>query len=216
MNREAARHVDKAVGYIERGEGFYRKAAEEIVAAQKADPTLSNREIGEHFERSATWVRDLVRWITTSQSTAPTPYSGQADAVNLRKTKQMLREAPMEQVEQIVSSLPKSRQLAIAAAAGDRYATARQEHDEREARLTPAERREREQAGERLTRPVRQAAAGFTTLGISGHLEQAAEELNELNADASLTPKAMKPITRAHEAWVAAYEFAMQLVGDER
>lgn len=122
----------------------------------------------------------------------------------------------MEQVEQIVSSLPKSRQLAIAAAAGDRYATARQEHDEREARLTPAERREREQAGERLTRPVRQAAAGFTTLGISGHLEQAAEELNELNADASLTPKAMKPITRAHEAWVAAYEFAMQLVGDER
>lgn len=208
MNREAERHLTKAEGYLAKGEDWYRKAAEEIIAAQTADPTVSNREIGERFGRSATWVRELVRWSTTSPSSAqPTPYSGQADAINLRKTKQMLREAPLEQVEQIVGSLPKERQQAIAAAAGHGYLQAQQERAER--RNDDAPRDTRRQA-------TAQAVTTFAALGITGHLEQATEELRELTADASLTPTAMRGIERAHTAWVEALDFARAMTGEER
>lgn len=214
MNREAERHIDKAVSHVERGETYYGKAADEIIAAQQADPTLSNREIGERMGRSRDWVRELVRWRTTDASSRhPSPYSGQADSINLRKTKQVLREAPLEQVEQIVESLPRERQQAIAAAAGDAYLGARQQHDEHERSLTRDERREREQAGEQLARPARRAVGDFASLGIAEHLEQAVEELHELVADASLTPAALARIERAYEALTEALTFARELVG---
>jgi hypothetical protein len=74
MNRKASKHLDKAVEYVAKGDEFYAKAADEILAAQKADSTLSNREIGERFDHSEAWVRELVRW-RTSSTTSRTPYS---------------------------------------------------------------------------------------------------------------------------------------------
>lgn len=217
MNRAAERHIDKAAGYIEKGEGYYARAADEIVAAQAADTTVSNREIGERFGRSKDWVRQLVLWRTTGDSSRqPTPFSGQADAINLRKTRQMLREAPLEQVERMVAALPRARQVAIAAAAGDAYSKARQDHEDRERQRPEQERRAQDQAREQISRPVRQAAAGFTSLGIVGHLEQAAEELRELTADASLTPAVMREIERADAAWREAFDFARALAGGDQ
>ena len=74
MNAAAERHLAKAEGYLTRGESFYHRAVEEIVAAQTADSTLSNREIGKRFDRSEAWVRKLVQW-HTSGSTSISPYS---------------------------------------------------------------------------------------------------------------------------------------------
>lgn len=71
MNKQAERHLIKAEGYLMRGDEFHRKAAAEIVLAQKADPTLSGREIGERFGRSRKWVEALVAWHTTGQPDAP-------------------------------------------------------------------------------------------------------------------------------------------------
>lgn len=48
--------------------GFH---AEEIIAAQKADPQLSNREIGEFFGHGAAWVTKIVQWSTSVCPGAP-------------------------------------------------------------------------------------------------------------------------------------------------
>lgn len=138
----------------------------------------------------------------------------QRAGMDASKARKVLRDAPLEQVEQLVAGLPAERQQAIAAAAGHGYLKARQEQDEQERRRTPAERREREQARESLTRPIRQATGGFASLGIVGHLEQATEELRELNADASLTPQATRKIGRALDEFVTEFNFAKAMLGE--
>jgi len=112
MNRAAQKHLDQAGTYLDKGEEFYRKAAEEIIAAQQADPTLSNREIGEQFDRSGDWVRDLVRWATSAESSRqPTPYSGPevARQVTRRKVRQVLREADPDELTEVLKDLPPER-----------------------------------------------------------------------------------------------------------
>lgn len=119
MNERAERHLVRAEKHLARGDEFYGKAADEIIAAQEADPQLSQREIGERFGRSARWVRDLVQWRTSGEST-PTPWKGERSTaeLNAMATRKVLRESPLEQVEQIISGLPEERQQAVAAAAG--------------------------------------------------------------------------------------------------
>jgi hypothetical protein len=153
-----------------------------------------------------------VQW-NASSGTDEAPFAEPSEKAVVRHTKQLLRDAPLEQIEQVVASLPRERQQALAAAAGHGYAKARQEYDERERNLTEAEKREREDARESLTRPVRQAVADFASLGIVGHLEQATDELRELTADASLTPQVVRRIERADDAWREALDFAKALVG---
>ena len=136
-----------------------------------------------------------------------TPTGFQA-ASDRRVARRILESEPLEQVEQMIAGLPPERKKAIAAAAGHGYLGARQERDEAEARRTPAERREAELAGEELARPARQAVAGFASLGIVGHLEQATDELDELIGDASLTPDALRAIARADARWRERLELA--------
>lgn len=71
-------HLARARDYLARGEEFYARAADEIIAAQKDDPTLSGREVARRLERSETWVRTLVQWRTSAQDPAqhPRPFSG--------------------------------------------------------------------------------------------------------------------------------------------
>jgi hypothetical protein len=212
MNKEAVRHLDKAAGFIAKGEAFYRKAVEEIRAAQQADPTLTQRQIGKAMGRSDTWVGDILQW--DDQGAPRSPWAGSGPRKAASHTRTVLREAPLEQVEQIIAALPKERQQAIAAAAGHEYLKARQEQDEAERHRTPAEVRERLEARESLTKPVRQAVGGFASLGIVGHLEQATEELRELNADASLTPQAANKIERALDAFTTEFTFARAMLGE--
>jgi hypothetical protein len=97
MNKSAEKHLAAARDYVSRGdefgrkrEEFYRKAAEEIIAAQKADPTLSNREAGEFVGYSADWVRDIVNRRTNDEPLA-SPWAHQTVAKQERAAKKMLR-----------------------------------------------------------------------------------------------------------------------------
>src|SRR5262245_50848232 len=110
MNQQAERHLVKAESFLAKGDAWYERAADEIIAAQEADTTLSYREIGRWFDRSHTWAQTLVTW-RTSGSTSGTPFArGKTGDPAVSETKKLLREAPLEQVERIISSLPRERQ----------------------------------------------------------------------------------------------------------
>jgi hypothetical protein len=213
MTSEAQKHLDKAAKLLARGDNFYAQAADEIVAAQKSDSTLSNREIGATFGKSESWVRQLVTWRTSPSSSTPSPYAGQAEEINVRKTKQMLREAPLEQVEQIISSLPEDRKLAVAAAAGSGYHRERLKENERVKNLTPAEKKEIEAARAGITDPIDKALGGFTALGIVGHIEQATEDLSEMVANGAVTAESIYRIDQAHDLFVTELEVAKAMAG---
>ncbi len=124
MNTQATKHLSQAASFVAKGTEFYRKAAEEIVAAQKADSTLSNRQAGEYIGEiargesySENWVRGIVRWRTSSQEPADTPWAFDTPRRQADMTKQILREAPLEQIEQIIDQLPADRRVEIAEAA---------------------------------------------------------------------------------------------------
>lgn len=222
MNVQAEKHLAKAADYFVRGEQFYRKAVKEIQAAQEADPTLSYREIGDFIGRrirgeaySSRWVGDVVRWGTSEESTRPpTPWTGERPTAELNRmaTKKVLREAPMEQVERIISELPPERQQQVAAAAGHSYHKARVEHDGRERDLSPRERQERE-AGKQQTRELAGALLQpLSVMAIEDHLDQAREDLNELVADHSVTTEGLEKIIRSWMAFTTELRVAAAMV----
>lgn len=217
MNKDAEKHLDKAQTYLGKGEEFYRKAAGEIESAKLADPTLSYTEIGDRLGRSKSWVQRIVAFGKSPANavSSSTPWEDH-QAINLRKTKQLLREAPLEQVEQMIAELPKERQTAIRAAAGDGYSKARQAEDERVKNLTPSERKEIEAAQEGIGESTRKALASFTTLGVVGHLEQATEDLEGMISEQVLTPESVYRIEQAHERFVTELEVARGMAGLEQ
>jgi len=215
MTSDAEKHLVKAERLLAKGDGFYAQAADEIIAAQQADPTLSNREIGERFGRSRQWVRILVAWRTSGTSSLPTPYAGEADAINVRKTKQILREAPLEQVEQIVASLPKERQTAILAAAGGGYEKARQAENERVKNLTPAQKKEIEAAQGEITAPFHRALGPMTAQRVVNHIDQATDGVKELISNNALTKEAYTEIQEALTRFHTELDVALAMAGLE-
>jgi hypothetical protein len=199
MNVQAERHLAKAEGYLAKGEGWYRKAAVEMRAAKNEGATWV--ELGDRLGKSKSWCEKIVAWAESpaGDASAPTPFAEPGrETTDVRGAKRVLAEAPLEQIEQIISGLSKERQQAIGAAAGHGYLAARQTYDETERNLTPAEKQEREAASESLTQKVREATGGFLSLGIAGHLEQATEELRELD---SPTQESMRIILAADADW---------------
>jgi uncharacterized protein (UPF0335 family) len=213
MTNEAQRHLIKAMKLLAKGDGFYAQAADEIIAAQKADPTLTNKQIGATFGRSRDWVRILVAWRTTDEAPR-TPFSEpKRESPDVRGTKRILREAPLEQVEQIIESLPEDRKLAVAAAAGSGYHRERLKENERVKNLTPAEKKEIEAAKAGITDPIDKALGGFTALGIVGHIEQATEDLSEMVANSAVTAESIYRIDQAHDLFVTELEVARAMAG---
>ncbi len=131
------------------------------------------------------------------------------------RTKRTLMDAPLEQIERIIDQLPSERKQAVAAAAGHSYLKARQDYDDGERQIGGDERKKRDEAQEQMTRRLRDATSGFTTMGIVGHLGQATEELRELNADSSVTSEAAEKIEAAIQAFLAEFRFAQQMLGME-
>ena len=216
MNREAEKHLDKAVKLFAKGDSFYGQAADEIIAAQKSDPKLTKAEAGRRIGRSREWVGKVVSW-RQDEGSAPTPFAEPGrDTPDVRGAKRILAEAPMEQVEQMVAALPKERQQKIAAAADPTgYAAARVAENERVKSQTPAERKEIEAAKEAIGGPVRQAVASFTTLGVVGHLEQATEDLAEMISEQTVTAESIYRITEAHARFATELEVARAMAGLE-
>lgn len=216
MNAAAERHIAKAEGYLAKGEEFYLKAAAEIVAAKKADTTLSNREIGKRFGRSEPWVRKIVAWATTSSDRrGPAPYADDSADRPVRAARQVLREAPLEQIEQIISELPANRRQAILASAGSDYHRERERQDEKERFLSDRERKEREATGAAIDTHTQKLMGGFTSLSISGHIDQATEELHELVSSHALTKETWQPIDLSIDALLEEAAVAAAMVGLE-
>lgn len=214
MNRAAERHLDRAEKFIAKGTEAWRKAAEEILAARDADPKLTMAKVGERLGHGESWVQRILKW-ANSDSELPTPFTGDSPGVAARHARQVLRDAPMEQVEQLIGDLPFERQQAVAAAAGDRYAKVRQEADERERRMTPAQHKEREAAAETVRQASADALAGFHGLGIVADLEHATELLAEMIAGGTVTTVVLQKVDAALAAFLDEYRVAQAMAGEE-
>lgn len=109
MNKQAEKHLAKAKDYVARGEDFYRKAAEEIIAAQKAEPTLTLREVDRRMSWYPGKAGHIVRWLTSGADHAPHGGPRQDEAQTKSRTRKMLREAPPEQIAELLAE-PEIRQ----------------------------------------------------------------------------------------------------------
>ena len=216
MNQQAERHLVRATSLFDKGDSYYEKAVDEILAAQEADPTLSNREAGAWFGRSEKWVRDIVRWRTTSSPETNVDWNRGSHATTAEieeGARKLLATAPLEQVERIVQDLPRNRQKAIGAAAGHSYLKARQEEDEREARLTPAQRKEREAQRASTHTAVGKMMSGFNAFGIVNHLEAAAEILKEMIEATSVTPEVVEAVEKGLLVFLTEFRVARGVAG---
>jgi DNA-binding transcriptional MerR regulator len=211
MNRTAERHVTKAKGYLAKGDEFYGKAADEMIAAQKADPTLSYKALAAEFDHGAEWARRLVAWRTNASYTMP--FSEPKGGVATRHAKAVLKDAPLEQIETILDQLPRERRQAIGAAAKEAWMSTRQERDERIARRTPEERREVEQAQATVDASMRRVTGGLSASMVVSDLDGATDELKEMAERGELTPDVMRLIDEAHDRFVKELEFAKALIG---
>lgn len=111
MNKQAEQYCAKAKDYLAKGDQFYRKAKPEIQAAYQV-PGTRQEDIAKYLGRSVTWVQDVIAW-----NGEGTLYGKDTEARQRRQTSQTLREASVEQVEQIIDQLPAERRVEIAEAA---------------------------------------------------------------------------------------------------
>ena len=109
MNTEAKQHLAKAKEYADRGEQFYRMAAEQMIAARQAEP-LTWKQIAEVIGRSASWCSRVVSWheeYPDSDSLVPVPKTfytqekGESD--KRQRAQSVLRDAPAEQIADMLS-----------------------------------------------------------------------------------------------------------------
>lgn len=125
-------HLALAKEYIAKGEDFYRRAADEIIAARDEDPTLGWGRIARLVGKSETWCRDIVRWRTNPQG-PDSPYGGdeQNEARYERHVKTVLKDP--ERRERAISDLPTEQVEEIIEQAHnvvvDRVRAQRAEHD---------------------------------------------------------------------------------------
>jgi hypothetical protein len=68
VTTEAQRHLARAKRYVASADQNYRRAAEEIIAARDADPSLSLRAIDRALGKSNGYSGALVRWYTAGGS----------------------------------------------------------------------------------------------------------------------------------------------------
>lgn len=115
MNQAAQEHLTKAHDYIGQGNSFYAKAADEIIAAQKADSTLSHRQIAERLGCDASWVNRVVSW-RTSDAAAASPFA-RAEGETARKDREAaartVRTDPSVLVD-LFTALPAEQQEMVA------------------------------------------------------------------------------------------------------
>lgn len=204
MNRKAENHLAKAKDYLAKGDEFYRKAKPEIEAAHLAGASI--REVSRYLDRSKSWVADVLAW-----DGKDTLYGSDTERRRLDQARQVMREAPMEQVERIISGLPEERKVAVGAAAENAYLKVAHDHDERMRNITDKQRRQAEEASRSLDKGF---VAPMQTLGVVLDLQTAAEDLRDLTARQVLTDELIEQIGQALEAFQREFEFAKQMLGE--
>jgi hypothetical protein len=194
----------------------YKMAADEI-AAEKQETGETNENLARFLGRKKDYVTKLLAW-RKSGFEAETPFLMDKQATNraaISHTKKVLREAPMEQVEQLLSELPKERQEKIAAATGDHYMQAKHQELDRRKQQTDAEKAEELRDQVAMKKPFFELAAGLSAESIGGLLTAAAESLQQLAEQGMLTTKAMRLIEVYDEQWRSALEWARELSGED-
>lgn len=190
MNEAAKQHLDNAIAYALRGDEYYAKCADEIIAAQEADPTIGLEQIAQRFGRSRRWVRALVTSRTNWQPDAG-PFAvdwergSHATTAEIEAGAQkLLASKPLELVERMVEELPAKQAAAVATAALRKPGVAREiaADDDASKALEKVEMeywKEVEEQGKRKTRKERKksgiggAVDSLGTLLILGTLSKA-------------------------------------------
>lgn len=105
-NANVERHLARAASHIAKGEEYYGKAADDIRAAMRADPQLSQQAIADRVGKSKKWVWALVQWRTNGDA-PPTPFSreaGETERRNEQTARNVIRDSPQviaEMVEEL-------------------------------------------------------------------------------------------------------------------
>jgi len=164
MNRAAEKHLTKAETHLARGNEFYAKAADEIIAAKAADTSLSNKEIGQWFGYSGDWARSLVAW-RTSGDDRPTPRSGsrvsQDPGQGVRETTKTLRSATAETIEEVLEQLPDEAVEKIEKAVSDEAVKRTVYADQPKPGFKEAKKKAAKKKARRLRDNPEQAASAF-------------------------------------------------------
>lgn len=151
-------HLEKARTYLEQGESYYHKAAEEIIAARAEDPTLSDRAISEALGRSRHWITEIVTWHTNGPNTdMPTPFAGQYEKVRASLATAAAKKDPTSIVDAITKAPPEARREIMRGIAQEPALNAEMEREQIEHTGRPAARE-----NEREWR--RQSADGWVAL----------------------------------------------------
>jgi len=127
MARNVDERLTRAKAYLSIAESkdskreAYKKAAEEL-SSYKDDTGTTIAAIATSIGRSDRYVADLLKWRRSGYK-AETPWlmdTGATERAALSHTKKVLTDAPMEQVERIISQLPADRLAAVAQTALNR------------------------------------------------------------------------------------------------
>lgn len=176
-------HLALAREYIGKGEAFYRKAAEEIVAAMDEDPTLTHREIAKRINRDRTWVTKLVAWVTNGdQDHTPTPFTSAAATESRERstTRKFVREATPRQIAELLDT-PQAR-AKVTKALDTHYARQAKESAKRE-RDSEIERKGGEREHAAYTKRQRVAELVSVVRGAASGLRFAAAQAKALRLD---------------------------------
>ena len=185
---------------------LYGRRHEEKLQIQKDMAELRSLGWTEQQTADATGISQstVSRWLAAyeegltqvGKASRLTPESVQ-DASDRRVAKRVLEHAPMEMVERIIEKLPKERRQKVAAAAGHRHAQVREAFEEKERNLTPVQRKEREANASTIDDFAARLTAPFVGASIVLHIEQATDELQEINEHNQMTPELEQAITAA-------------------
>lgn len=100
MNDAARQHLATAREFVAKGEEYYRKAAVEMIAAQKEG--ASQREIAEVLGRSQSWVAKIISW-HRDDSGPESPFGGEISDQRMdRAARQVLRESTPREIAEML------------------------------------------------------------------------------------------------------------------
>lgn len=102
-------HLSKAAEYASKGDAWYAKAADEIIAAREERP-LTWKQVAEGVGKSDTWCRRIVEWRVSGDANLPNPdwkRGSHATAQEITDgARRLLQTATSEQIREIMQDVP--------------------------------------------------------------------------------------------------------------
>lgn len=162
----------------------YERAADHIIAAQKANPVLTLREIDRRLSWSDGRASKLVRW-RTSEGSSPTPFMTPGHQVrsDTAVARRVARERPGDLVKAVLEGPSDTVDTIYRGLAEGRTGLRTGEHTGQDPYADPTEaerrRKEADAYADRVGQPVRDM---FSKLAVILNLEQARDELKDMSS----------------------------------